>query len=82
MKQKRNMPTSMMWSSNDEDAHDFLEEDSLYVDFAPPNARRYEGSRYSAKTSEIGSEDYASMDLKIMSTELEMLKVQRAQAQH
>jgi hypothetical protein len=81
VKQKRNMSTSVTWSSNDEDAHDFLEEDSLYPDFAPPNARRYEGSHYSAKTSEVGSEDYASMDLKIMSKELEMLKVQRAQAQ-
>ena len=81
VKQKRNMSTSVTWSSHDEDNHDFLEEDSLYPDFAPPNARRYEGSRYSAKTSEVGSEDYASMDLKIMSKELEMLKVQRAQAQ-
>ena len=81
VKQKRTMSTSGTCSSNDEDAHDFLEEESLYPDFAPPNARRHEGSRYSAKTSEVGSEDYASMDLKIMSKELEMLKVQRAQAQ-
>ena len=76
------MSTSVTWSSNNEDAHNFLEEDNLCPDFAPPpNARRYKGSRYFAKTSEVGSKDYASMDLKIMSKELEMLKVQRAHAQ-
>jgi hypothetical protein len=81
VKQKRNMSTSVTWSSNDEDVHNFLEEDNLYPDFAPPNARRYEGSHYSAKTFEVSLEDYANMDLKIMSKELEMLKVQRAQGQ-
>ena len=73
------MSTSVTWSSNDEDDHVFLEEDNLYEDFSPLNARRYKASRYSARTSEIGMEDYASRDLKIMSKKLEMLKAHRAQ---
>ena len=80
-KAARNMSTSVTWSSNDGDDHDFLEEESLLEDFAPPPARRFDGSRSSGRTSEVGLDDYASMDLKIMSKELEMLKVQRAQKQ-
>jgi hypothetical protein len=80
-KQARNMSTSVTWSSNDGDDHDFLEEESLLEDFAPPPARRFDGSRSSGRTSKVGLDDYASMDLKIMSKELEMLKVQRAQKQ-
>ena len=77
----RNMSTSVTWSSNDGDDHDFLEDKSLLEDFAPPPARRFEGLHSSGRTSEGGLNDYASMDLKIMRKELEMLKVQRAQKQ-
>ena len=80
-KETRNMSTSVTWSSHDEDDHDFLEEESVFEDFAPPPVRRFDGSQYPARTSEVGMDDYASMDLKIMSKELEMLKVQRAQQQ-
>ena len=80
-KEARNMLTSGTWSSNDEDDHDFLEEESLLEDFAPPPARRFDGSRSFGRTSEVGLDDYASMDLKIISKELEMLKVQWAQKQ-
>ena len=80
-KEAHNMLTSGTWSANDEDEHDFLDNDSLFEDFTPPVARRFDGERYPGSTSDVGMDDYASMDLKIMSKELEMLKVQRAQKQ-
>ena len=80
-KEARNMLTSGTWSANDEDKHDFLDGDSLFEDFTPPVARRFDGKRYLGSTSDVGMDNYASMDLKIMSKELEMLKVQRAQKQ-
>ena len=78
-KEARDMSTSDTWSSNDGDDHDFLEEESLLEDFGPPPARRFDGSRSSGRTSQVGLDDYASMDLKIMSKELEILNVQRIQ---
>ena len=61
-KEARKMSTSVTWSSNDGDDHDFLEEESLLEDFAPPPARRFDGSRSSGRNSEVGLDDYASMD--------------------
>ena len=74
-KEARNMSTSGTWSANDEDEHDFLDDDSLFEDFTPPVARRFDGEHYPSSTSDVGMDDYASMDLKIMSKALEMLKV-------
>ena len=80
-KEAHNMSTSVTWSGNDEDEHDFLEEDNLFEDFTPPIAKRFDDERYPSSTSKVGMDKYASMDLKIMSKKLEMLKVQRAQKQ-